>query len=117
MSVTTGEVALALAGRSSCGGGPGTGVRRCTDTTRSCSTMTVPSVPVISTRRGRPGKTDGAAGKFERGDGRVFHFDGVYRRARRGVDALDVSQEPQEEVDRMNPLIGERPSAVQGPGP
>src|SRR5881628_313232 len=62
-SDTTGDVALALVLPASAGGGC-CGARSWTETTRSCSTMTVPSEPVSSTRRGNPGNVEVAASTF-----------------------------------------------------
>src|SRR5207253_10670382 len=56
-SDTTGDVALAFAPPSS-GGGGARGVRSSTHTTWSRSTTMVPSDPVSSTRRGKPGNAD-----------------------------------------------------------
>jgi len=56
---------------------------------------------------------EGAAGEFEDGGGGVFGFDLVKQSGGAGLDASDVTEEPEKQVNRVDALIDERAAAVE----
>src|SRR2546425_689853 len=56
---------------------------------------------------------EGAAGKFEDGDGGVFGFDGVEFRGDAGLDAANIAEKPEKKIDGVNALIDQSSAAVE----
>jgi len=56
---------------------------------------------------------EGAAGEFQDGRGGVFGFDLVQQGGGAGLDASDITEKPEEQVNRVDALIDERSAAVE----
>jgi len=59
-------------------------------------------------------RAEGAAGKFERGDGGIFGFDFVQHGGGAGLHASYIAEEPEQEVDGVDGLVDERTATVEG---
>lgn len=55
----------------------------------------------------------GAAGEFEDGDGGVFGFDLVKLSGGAGLNANDITEQPEEQIDSVNALIDQGAAAVE----
>src|SRR6266403_3435200 len=55
----------------------------------------------------------GAAREFENGGGGVFGFDLVKLRGGAGLDAYDITEQPEEQIDGVNALIDQSAAAIE----
>src|SRR6266403_1110938 len=58
-------------------------------------------------------KAERAAGEFEDGGGGIFSFDLVEQRGGAGLDANDITEQPEEQIDGVNALIDQSAAAVE----
>src|SRR5207249_692853 len=75
--------------------------------------------PARRSASGRNGRSPRPARRCGGPQGRrgVLALDLVQQRRRPGLDAGDVAEQPEEQVDRVDPLVHQRAPAVEGPPP